>query len=355
MRVSMKYNGVPTSCETFSYGEVEDYTVNITATGGDTQAPTAPSSLTSSNITQTTVDLSWAASTDNVGVTGYNVYQNSSLLGSVTGTSAQVTGLTAGTSYSYYVTAKDAAGNESPASNTVNVTTSPATATYCASQGNTVTDEWIKRVVCGSIDNTSDVNGGYADFTSISTNMIKGSSYTITIYPAWSGTVYSEGYSVWIDYNQNGDFTDAGEQVFTNVKTTATSVSGSFTVPSAALTGSTRMRVSMQYNTIPASCGNFDYGEVEDYTVNIGAKSYSTSASSLYIYPNPANDVITVYLKELNKSANIQIFSITGSLVKEVRISDLYNKVNISDLPSGIYNIRMIYNGEVLNGKFIRQ
>ncbi len=355
MRISMKYNGIPAPCETFSYGEVEDYTVNITATGGDTQAPTAPSSLTSSNITQTTVDLSWTASSDNVAVDKYYIYQNSSLLGSVSGTSAQVTGLTAATSYSYYVTAKDAAGNESAASNTVNVTTSATSTSYCASQGNTVTDEWIQRVVCGSIDNTSNVNGGYGDFTSQSTNMSKGSTYSITVYPAWSGTVYSEGYSVWIDYNQNGDFTDAGEQVFTNVKTTATSVSGSFTVPTSALSGSTRMRVSMQYNAIPVSCGNFDYGEAEDYTVNIGAKSYTRTNNDLYIYPNPAENIITVYLKGLHKTTNVQIFSITGSLVKEIQISDIDNKINISDLPAGIYNIRTIYNGNIFNGKFIKQ
>ncbi len=120
----MKYNGIPTSCETFTYGEVEDYTVNLEAGGGgDTQAPTAPTSLAASNITNTIVDLSWAASTDNVGVTGYEIFQNSSSIGTTSGTSNVVTGLTANTSYSFYVQAFDAAGNDSGASNTVNVTT----------------------------------------------------------------------------------------------------------------------------------------------------------------------------------------------------------------------------------------
>ncbi len=123
MRVSMKYNGIPTACETFSYGEVEDYTVNITGSAADTQAPSAPSNLAASNITQTSVDLSWTASTDNVGVTQYDVYKDGTLLGNVSGTSAQVTGLTAATTYSFYVKAKDAAGNVSGASNTINVTT----------------------------------------------------------------------------------------------------------------------------------------------------------------------------------------------------------------------------------------
>ena len=123
MRVSMKYNGVPTACETFTYGEVEDYTVNLGGSGADTQAPSNPTSLATTNITQTTVDLSWNASTDNVGVTGYDVYQGAANIGTVTGTSVQITGLTASTSYTFSVRAKDAAGNISGASNTVNVTT----------------------------------------------------------------------------------------------------------------------------------------------------------------------------------------------------------------------------------------
>jgi Zn-dependent metalloprotease/chitodextrinase len=133
MRVSMKYNGVPTACETFTYGEVEDYTVNLGGSTADTQAPSNPTSLAASNITETTADLSWNASTDNVGVTGYDVYQGATNLGTVTGTSDQVTGLTASTSYAFSVRARDAAGNVSEASNTVNVTTSPAPDTQAPS------------------------------------------------------------------------------------------------------------------------------------------------------------------------------------------------------------------------------
>ena len=124
MRVSMKYNGIPTACETFTYGEVEDYTVNLAASGGDTQAPSAPSNLTASNITETTADLTWTASTDNIGVTGYEVFEGGVSLGTVTGTSANITGLTAATSYSFTVRAFDAAGNNSAFSNTENITTS---------------------------------------------------------------------------------------------------------------------------------------------------------------------------------------------------------------------------------------
>jgi hypothetical protein len=70
----MKYNGIPTACEAFPYGQVEDYTVKISTGTADTAAPTAPTSLTPSGTTQTTTNLSWTASTDN-GVTAYDVYQ----------------------------------------------------------------------------------------------------------------------------------------------------------------------------------------------------------------------------------------------------------------------------------------
>lgn len=92
--------------------------------GSDTSAPTAPANLTVSGVTSSSVTLSWQASTDNVGVTGYNVYQGSSLAISVTGTTATISGLTPSTTYSFTVIAKDAAGNLSPASAAVNATTS---------------------------------------------------------------------------------------------------------------------------------------------------------------------------------------------------------------------------------------
>jgi Zn-dependent metalloprotease len=149
---------------------------------------------------------------------------------------------------------------------------------YCSSQGTNVNDEYIGSVQIGSINNTSGSNGGYADFTSLSTSLSKGASATITITPTWTGTVYAEGYAVWIDYNQDNDFDDAGELVYSASASTATPVSGSFTTPATAADGPTRMRVSMKYNGIPTPCESFSYGEVEDYTVDIGGSGADTQA-----------------------------------------------------------------------------
>src|SRR5262249_46814832 len=92
----------------------------------DTQAPTAPGGLHSTGTTTTSVTVAWTASTDNVGVTGYSVYNGASTAGNTTSTSYTVSGLSCGTSYSIAVDAYDAAGNRSGKA-TVNATTAACT------------------------------------------------------------------------------------------------------------------------------------------------------------------------------------------------------------------------------------
>jgi chitodextrinase len=84
----------------------------------DTQAPSTPSGLNVGSTTKNTISISWNASTDNVGVEGYDIYVGDSVVGTTTSTSYTVTGLKAGTTYTISVQAKDAAGNKSGKSNT---------------------------------------------------------------------------------------------------------------------------------------------------------------------------------------------------------------------------------------------
>ncbi|BFH63594.1 glycosyl hydrolase family 18 protein [Paenibacillus azoreducens] len=102
----------------------------------DTQPPTAPTNLAVSAQTANSVTLTWTASTDNIGVTGYDVYQGNTLVGSSTSTTYTVTGLTPATAYSFTVKAKDAAGNVSAASNAVTVTLENADTTPPTAPGN---------------------------------------------------------------------------------------------------------------------------------------------------------------------------------------------------------------------------
>ena len=234
----------------------------------DDEDPSDPTNLVASNIGANTTDLDWTASTDNIGVTGYDIFQDGVLVATAGTNTFTVTGLTPLTNYDFYVIAKDAAGNTSGQSNTVSVTTIDGQPEYCASTSSNVNDEYIGRVQLNDIDNTSGAQF-YSDFTNITGNLSEGEEYTITITPVWTGTIFDEGYSVWIDYNKNGDFSDPGEQVFTQAPTQDTPISGTFTVPSGISVNNTRMRVSLKYNAIPTECESFTWGEVEDYNINI--------------------------------------------------------------------------------------
>ena len=354
MRVVMRYNTTPSACGAFDYGQVEDYTVNLTTTTADTTAPSTPT-LSASGTTQTSTNLSWTASTDNVGVTGYNVYRGTTLLTTVTGTTYNVTGLTASTAYSFTVRARDAAGNLSASSNTVNVTTlANTTVTYCTSQGNNTADERIGRVQFGTINNASTGTAGYENFTTISTNVVRGTSNTITITPTWTGSVYSEGYAVFIDYNNDGDFTDSGETVFTRTATTATPVSGSFTIPAGTTTGAKRMRVSMKYNGVPTSCEAFSYGQVEDYTINVtsSAKENESNPFTISLYPNPVKGNV-LNISGFEGEGSYRIFSTMGQELANGKVDN--NTINVGDLATGTYMIEVTTaNGSNMK-RFIKQ
>jgi chitodextrinase len=109
--------------------------LSVTTGACDTTPPIAPTNLTASGITQNATTLAWGASTDNVGVAGYYIYQGSSTTPinstAITTTSYSVSGLNCGTAYTYYVVAKDAANNSSPKSNVVSVNTLACSLAAC--------------------------------------------------------------------------------------------------------------------------------------------------------------------------------------------------------------------------------
>lgn len=327
--------------------------------GGDTTAPSAPSNLAASGITSVATTLSWTASTDNVGVTGYDVYSGSSLLGNTASTSASITGLTASTTYSFSVKAKDAAGNASASSNVLSVTTGTTTTppvSYCASKGNSTSDEKISKVVFGTISNISTGTAGYENFTAQIANVNKGTAYTITITPKWTSTTYNEGYAVFIDYNQDGDFSDTGETVFTKAASKTNPVSGSITIRSTALTGNTRMRVAMKYNGIPTACETFSYGQVEDYTLNIKpagtvAELVGVNAeNAVNVYPNPVKDILNIDAKG---DYHYQLISTDGKVVKDGNQSA--SAINVQNLPTGMYIMKITKDGKTSSHKVIKK
>ncbi|MEP6647053.1 MAG: GEVED domain-containing protein [Saprospiraceae bacterium] len=149
---------------------------------------------------------------------------------------------------------------------------------YCAAQGNNYSAEWISGFNVAGYNKTSG-STSYSDFTNETVTMSRGGSYTATITPSFLQGSRNENYRVWIDLNKDGDFADANETVF-SAGPSSSPVTGTISIPIGTATGVTRMRVAIRYsgqnNNIPPSCGSYDFGEVEDYTVNIRCNLVTT-------------------------------------------------------------------------------
>ncbi|MGD2092402.1 MAG: trypsin-like peptidase domain-containing protein [Candidatus Aminicenantes bacterium] len=136
---------------------------------------------------------------------------------------------------------------------------------YCTTYSKNQNYEWIEQVQIGNLNHSSSASA-YSDYTNQTANAAAGGNVSVTLTPGYAGGSYSQYWKIWIDYNNDGDFSDAGEEVFSG--SGASAVSGNFTVSSGA-SGEKRMRVSMSYEASPDSCGAFIYGEAEDYTINV--------------------------------------------------------------------------------------
>ncbi len=328
--------------------------------GGDTEAPTAPTNLVTSNITGTSITLSWESSTDNVGVTGYDVYQGTTLIDStVDGLISVVSGLTPSTSYTFTVRAKDAAGNFSPASNSTTGTTLEGDITYCSSQGNNINFEYIDFVSIGGFSNPSSATSGYSDYTNLDKPTVDYGANTIVLSVGFANSSYTEFWGVWIDYDKNGTF-EASEQVVSASTSSSANQSYNFSIPTTALEGETRMRVSMKYNGAPDPCETFTYGEVEDYTVNIGGVVFKENdltqaeiSDKMMVHPNPVEKGFLFVKGINNKNASFRIVNYIGQTVMSDRLSE--NKVDVSNLPNGMYLIEIENNETIVFKRFVKK
>jgi hypothetical protein len=218
---------------------------------------------------------------------------------------------------------------------------------FCASFGGTA-DEWIDRVVINTLENTSGNNGGYGDYTmnlSLSTTLDPGGNYEITLTPGYEGFAFSELFRVWIDLNQNGSFED-NEILYTSGAVTE-ATTATINIPVTAEAGSSRLRVSMKYagffgaDEPPVSCEEMEFGEVEDYCVEItdnviGITEQGTIAWNLY--PNPANDV--VYISMPIGVHGLEVFDLTGRMVEQTTTQGNL-ELSFADQPEGVYLVRL--------------
>jgi hypothetical protein len=158
------------------------------STGVDTTAPTVPTGLTVTGTTSSSASLSWTASTDNVGVAGYDVYRGAAKVGTATGTAFTDSGLSASTSYGYTVDAYDAAGNVSARSAAVTATTASggggsSTSYEAEASGNTLTAGAVA-ASCSGCSGGKDVGylGNGATLTFNGVNGGSGGAAQVTVY-----------------------------------------------------------------------------------------------------------------------------------------------------------------------------
>lgn len=260
-----------------------------------------------------------------------------------------IAGLTISTAYNVSVTAV-CGGTPGAATE---ITFSTKGLEYCAAGSSNGTLERISNVTFANINKNSTATTGYEDLTATVGNVTAGQSYNFSA--SHTGTTYSsDQVLVWIDYNKDGDFDDVGERVLmTPAKVSPWT--GSITIPATAAAGQTRMRVRLHdssslYSPNSTPCGNSGYGQVEDYTLNIGQLAVSdVKKNNISVYPNPATDVINI--SNVSSKTKFEIYNVGGQLVNQGTTD---GKVNVSKLTKGVYILTVESNGDRSQTKFIK-
>ena len=354
------------------------YAVGIGAAGGTNNGCGAPTGLTASGITNTSATVNWSAVQ---GALSYNLQWKAASSGTwntvngLTTTAYNLSGLTLGTTYQFQVQTVCSATASSPYSGTASFTTTGGTITYCPSKGTSTTYEWIKQIAFSNVSNASGNNNGYGNFTGLTANVTAGSTYTITLVPGYSSGVYREYWSVYIDYDHNGTLNNSGELVVTGYTSTSTGGTANITIPATAKSGATRMRIQMHYGSqITDPCAAFDYGEVEDYTVNIAGGTFTVDApanagfaagpqtNGIAMRPNPVrggSGMITYSLAQDGATA-IRVIDVAGRNLQTVQLGNqpagthAYNLGSLGKLPAGSYLLMLEQNAATLaRGRFI--
>jgi hypothetical protein len=239
--------------------------------------------------------------------------------------------------------------------------------TYCASKGNLPWEHWIQTVAF-TFPNAwshSSVKEGYGNFTNVTpVNLVRGNVAEIAITPqsSWIRNPLNANlfWSIWIDWNQDNDFDDAGEQMVQLPVNVASEQfldnKQPFTVPATARLGNTRMRVAMKVGGYPSACETFEKGEVEDYTVNVtngggfervnAAVNHSNSMNyDVNIFPNPAEHEVFLDLKDFeNESVEIAISDVAGKAILKQRIekaASAPHRLDVSKLKNGAYLVHI--------------
>lgn len=340
MRIAAKKGSYATSCEIFLKGEVEDYTVNI-AEGN--MGCTLTGQACDDGNDCTTGDV-YNGDCDCVGT-----FQDSDGDG-VCDADDECPGFD---------------DNEDDNNNGIPDGCEPLGNDYCDASSDEPWEQYIRQVVVGDINNLSgkcDNGCGYSDFTNISTELVIGDLYDISLTAKYSFENHDEYWSAWIDFDGNNVFSsdelvlsrftaDLGYGIITHT------VSNAFTVPANAQPGSVRMRVALSREGFPAPCGDFAYGEVEDYTINLTTGSSTNGIDAnvnanlreestidftdMRLYPNPAVNTMTIDLTSYDQMEGIvKIQDQMGRILVSFPLESLTGartEIDLSAINNGLY------------------
>ncbi len=241
----------------------------------------------------------------------------------------------------------------------------PLSEDYCDASSDEPWEQYIRQVVVGDINNLSgkcDNGCGHSDFTNISTELVIGDLYDVTLTAKYSFQNFDEYWNAWIDFDGDNNFTadeliisrftaDLGYGIITHTVTNA------FTVPANAQAGTVRMRVALSRDGFPAACGDFMFGEVEDYTIVLTGGNSTNGINSdtnadlreepvvnfteMRLYPNPAVNAITVDLTSYEQMEGIvKIQDQMGRILASFPLASLSGartEIDLSELTSGLY------------------
>ena len=330
-----------------------------------------PDSIIHSDISVGAARLSW---NNIIAAQSYNIQYSAEgdtswYYANAVGDSLELTSLDSCTTYHVQIQSL-CASDTTQFSNAFNFTTLGCGAcqdlSYCSSISSNSNEEYIDSVQVGPLVNASGNNGGYAFFTSFDSSFTAGTTYPVSLTPGYSSTQYTEYFKIWIDYNQNGQF-DNNELAYDAGSGTTQTLHDSITIPTTALSGRTRMRISMKYVGFGAFAPNpceadLGYGEVEDYCIKIasapdsasGLKSVEVPMARVYPNPTTGNFVIT-YPGMPVVNAQVTLFDAVGRQVRVLRLP-ASGELNISDLAPGIYTLQLTGNSKLLaRGKLLKE
>jgi len=314
---------------------------------GDTQAPTAATGLNVSGTTSSSISLAWNASTDNVGVTAYNVYMNGSLQTTTSTTSTTISGLTPSTTYSFYVVAKDAAGNSSSNSSTVSGTTNSGgttPGTNCANENfETIpaasstysTKTWSNGGISWTAtDARTDQTLNNKAITVRNGSLTSGSSangigsLTVTTQLKFSGTNGT------FDVKVNGTTVGTIPYSASSTTTTINNINTSGNVVVSLVNNSSSNRVAI--DDLAWTCYS---GSSARMAQNAAAE---TTSNSFKISPNPITNQEIFVKGDLQKVKKAEIYNLQGKTLQTIdQPFRNGNSIKTRNLGQGVYILKL--------------